>query len=232
MKSIIIKHSKARERIITMISSIIFDLDGTLIDSKEDIIGSANAALRFYGKKPVAVAEGIQHVGRGANYLLEKLMPGASPDLINKCHAYFLDYYEKNPVVHTKIYDGVIEVLQHFDKFPLFLVTNKNEKIATIILEKLNLLKYFKKVIGADTYPQLKPNPFAIFEIMKTYSLKESQILMVGDTDVDIQFGINAKVKTCRFENDFGALGGARLAKEDTVIRHFSELIAVVEGLS
>lgn len=213
-----------------MISAIIFDLDGTLIDSKEDIIASANATLLFYGKKPVSVAEGIQHVGKGANYLLEKLLPGASPEDIKKCNEYFLEYYEKNPVVHTKIYEGVIEVLQHFSDFPLFLVTNKNEKVASIILEKLNLLKYFKKIIGGDTYPQLKPNPTAIFDIMKTYTFKAEQVLMVGDTDVDIQFGINAKIKTCRFENDFGAMGGARLAKEDVVIRHFSELISVVKG--
>lgn len=215
-----------------MIDAIIFDLDGTLIDSKEDIIGSANAALTFYGKKPVSSAEGIQHVGRGAKYLFEKLLPGEPPEFLNQCHSYFLEFYEKNPVVHTKVYDGVIDVLQHYSNKSLFLVTNKNEKVAKVILKKLDLLKYFKKVIGGDTFPRLKPDPMAIFDIMKTDSLHANQLLMVGDTDIDIQFGVNAKIKTCRFENDFGAMGGVRLVKEDITIQHFSQLISAVEGLS
>lgn len=211
-----------------MFSAIIFDLDGTLIDSKEDIIASANFAIQSIGKNPVAVAEGIQHVGRGANYLLEKLLPGESPEIVKKCHHIFLEYYEKNPVIYTKVYEGVAETLELFKDLPMFVVTNKNEKVATLILKKLNLNKYFKKIIGGDTYPHLKPNPYAIEQIIKTYQLKPQDLLMVGDTDIDIQFGINAKIKTCRFENDFGAMGNSRSAKENFTIKHFKELKQIV----
>lgn len=215
-----------------MISSIAFDLDGTLIDSKADIIAAANFAIQSIGKKPVAVAEGIQHVGRGANYLLEKLLPGESPEVIKKCHHIFLNYYEQNPVVYTKIYTGVFDILQHFEQLPMFVVTNKSEKVAKIILDKLNLSKFFKKIIGGDTYPYLKPNPYAIHQIIKIYKLQPQQILMVGDTDIDIQFGINANIKTCRFENDFGAMGNSRNFKEDITIKQFSELQSIINYLN
>lgn len=211
-----------------MYSAIIFDLDGTLIDSKEDIIASANFAIQSIGKKPVKVAEGIQHVGRGANYLLEKLLPGEPSEVVKNCHHIFLEYYEQNPVIYTKVYEGVPGTLEILKKLPMFVVTNKNEKVATIILKKLNLDKYFKKIIGGDTYPHLKPNPFAIEQIVKTYQLKPHELLMVGDTDIDIQFGINAKIKTCRFENDFGAMGNSRMAKENFTIKHFKELKQIV----
>lgn len=214
-----------------MISAIIFDLDGTLIDSKEDIIASANFAIESIGKKPVTVAEGIQHVGRGATYLLEKLLPGEPTNVIKKCHQIFLDYYAQNPVVFTKYYEGVPETLKFFEKLPMFVVTNKNEKVASLILEKLSLSKYFKKIIGGDTYPYLKPNPYAIDQLIKAYQLKSHELLMVGDTDIDIQFGINAKIKTCRFENDFGAMGNSRIAKEDTTIKHFKELQLIVKEM-
>jgi phosphoglycolate phosphatase len=211
-----------------MISAIIFDLDGTLIDSKVDIIGSANFALKSVDKSPVTVSEGIQHVGKGAHYLLEKLLPGESTELISQCHSIFVDYYARNPVVHTKVYEGVIETLRFYENFPMFVVTNKSEKVAQLILQKLSLSKYFKQIIGGDTYPQLKPNPYAIEKIIEDHTINRQHILMVGDTDIDIQFGINAKIKTCRFENDFGAMGNSRSAKEDFTIKNFSELKNII----
>ena len=214
-----------------MISAIVFDLDGTLIDSKEDIIGSANFALKTIGKAPVTVSEGIKHVGRGAHYLLEKLLPGESPAVIQKCHSLFLDYYAQNPVLKTKVYKGVFEVLSFYEKLPMFVVTNKNENVANLILQKLLISKYFKQVVGGDTYDQLKPNPYAIEKIIENYAVKRPQMLMVGDTDIDIQFGINANIKTCRFESNFGAMSDCRLAKENIKIKHFLELKSVINSL-
>ncbi|MEJ5339873.1 MAG: HAD-IA family hydrolase [Aquificaceae bacterium] len=176
------------------LSAILFDLDGTLIDSYRDIGIHLNRTLRDFNLPQVDI-ESVRHmVGGGARELLKRFF---SNGLLEEALAVFRDYYMKEPVIYTKPFEGIEEALSRaMDKnISLAVVTNKMEALSKLILKELGLLDYFSLVVGGDTLSEKKPSPLPVLYTLQSLGVSPAQALMVGDTEADMTAGRLAGVK-------------------------------------
>lgn len=199
---------------------LIFDLDGTLIDSSLDIAYAANMTLRDMGY-PQETAEQIKtHIGWGVGPLLEGLMPDMSKDGLAKAREVFLAHYAEHLVVDTVFYPGVMETLRHFKECgkTLAIVTNKPISLTERIVDELALEGLFSMVVGGDTYANKKPHPEPIERVMEELGFEPSRVVFIGDSAVDVEAAKSVRVNTsdpCDGGVDvIGAVYGFRSAKE------------------
>jgi phosphoglycolate phosphatase len=177
---------------------LIFDLDGTLIDSKQDIVNGVNAARAHLGLSALDVPTVASYVGNGAPVLIRKALgPEASEETVAQALEFFVAFYHEHPLVHTVLYPGVREALDawHAQGKTLAVLTNKPEKISHVIVDGLGLDKHFLRVYGGDSFPEKKPDPMAILSLMKETQTAAEQTAMVGDSYVDMRTARNAGCK-------------------------------------
>jgi phosphoglycolate phosphatase len=179
---------------------LIFDLDGTLIDSKLDLAHSVNAAREHLGLAPLSHDLVHSYVGEGAPVLIQRALgPGAAPEAVAKALAFFLEYYRAHQLDNTVLYPGVCEALNRLKDYGarLAVLTNKPVRISNEIVNGLGLGSHFEFVYGGNSFEFKKPHPVGIETIVRdTGSLREKTI-MVGDSGVDIQTARNAGVQSC-----------------------------------
>ncbi len=173
----------------------IFDLDGTLIDSERDILNSVNFVRSNRSLSPLDILTVRSYIGNGANVLVKKIFPDASPGELEKAFQEFKKHYYDNPVVNTTIYSGVGNILEKLKEKRLAVLTNKPEKIAKKVLELLGLSKYFSIIWGGDTGPQKKPDPSPINAILDKLKIKPEETVLIGDGINDIKAAKAAGVK-------------------------------------
>lgn len=185
-----------------------FDLDGTLIDSAQDLCNSVNAALEHVGHKPLPDPVVASFVGNGVALLVRRSLAreeGISPDqvdeaLMSRTLAYFLDYYREHKLDFTYAYEGVLESLQALSdlrKLPsrtMAVVTNKPVRPAQGICEGLGLADYFLHIYGGDSFPAKKPDPMGLRSLMEETGARPEETVMIGDSKVDVQTARNAGV--------------------------------------
>lgn len=176
------------------LKAILFDLDGTLIDSYKDIGIHLNRVLRDFNMPQVDIEKVKYMVGGGARELIKRFFPDG---LLEHALQVFRTYYFNEPVIHTKPFEGVVDVLEYAKERDLMLavITNKMEALSKLILERLDLIKYFSFVVGGDTYPEKKPSPLPILETLKLLKVSPEEALMVGDTEADLKAGRLSGVK-------------------------------------
>lgn len=195
---------------IPHIELLIFDLDGTLIDSSLDLVLSVNATLRHLGREELDAPTIQSYIGRGAPELIQRATGGnASEDEIAAGLDYFIRYYAEHKLDNTKLYPGVRETLQalYVPAVPsaedsarnrtLAVLTNKPERASRSILHELDLLHMIPHVIGGNTLPAKKPDPLGIHKLLEAAGVKPDAAMIVGDSDVDVQAGDNAGIWTC-----------------------------------
>jgi phosphoglycolate phosphatase len=187
------------------VRAIIFDLDGTLIDSKLDLVYSVNATLREL-KRPELPEEIISsYIGNGAPVLVAKsLGPGASPAELDRALKFFLSHYEAHKMDNTCAYPGVAEALEHLSAMPMAVLTNKPERISVRILEALGLAKYFRAIYGGNTFSTKKPDPLGVNTILREFSARPNEGLLIGDSQVDVQTARNAGILSAIVNYGFG----------------------------
>jgi len=206
---------------------IIFDLDGTLVDSRADIMHAVNYAIASHGIQPVSLQETMELVGEGAIRLMEKLLKKRKAHLaISTLIDRFESYYAEHPVSQTVPYPGVTETLQALHQYRKAVISNKFRSISLQVLERLNLSRYFEEVAGADTFPERKPSPVPVLRILEEFGARPEETLIVGDSTYDIEAGRAAGIKTVAAMYGYGAPGFSHNA--DFVITEFSQLIDVV----
>jgi phosphoglycolate phosphatase len=176
---------------------LIFDLDGTVVDSSGDIAEAINHAFSPYGVSEVSVAETVTLIGEGLTRLIEKVIerkaPGLDPGTLV---ARFLEHYSAHVADLTRPYPGVEKVLKALSRYKKAIVSNKTEALSMKVLEALDLLGCFDSVVGGDTYPEKKPSPMPIFEMLRRFDAHPQEALIVGDSIYDIEAGLAAGVKT------------------------------------
>lgn len=187
------------------VRAIIFDLDGTLIDSKLDLVHSVNATLREL-KRPDLSEEIISsYIGNGAPVLVAKsLGPDTAPTELDRALKFFLTYYESHKMDHTCAYPGVAEALEHLSAMPMAVLTNKPERISVRILEALGLAKYFRAIYGGNTFSTKKPDPLGVNTILREFSARPNEALLIGDSEVDVQTARNANIFSAVVNYGFG----------------------------
>jgi phosphoglycolate phosphatase len=176
---------------------IIFDFDGTLVDTAPDIRYHANAVLRDFGYPERSLSDVTRSIGRGVHELLKELAPAfdESPEILEKAVGSFKKRYWDAPVIHTAPYSGVREVLvKHYGSAIFAIATNKPDDITRAILEKLDLSRYFKAVIGMHAGFPPKPDPASVLEIMSRSNILASDTILIGDSGIDSQTGRNALI--------------------------------------
>lgn len=207
------------------IKLIIFDLDGTLIDSSIDITNAINFAIQPYGIKPLTVNETIELIGEGITKLIEKVLIRSQKEGINKdiLIQRFLDYYSKHLIDNTTVYPKVKETLEQLNTYKKAVISNKRESLSVEILDRLGLLKYLDLVVGSDTTPEKKPSPVPIFYVLSKLKVKPEEAVIVGDSNYDIEAGRAAGVKTIAVT--YGYRPVELLKNADRLINSIDELI-------
>ena len=177
---------------------LVFDLDGTLIDSKQDLALSVNAVRERIGLAPLDDGTVASYVGRGVVVLMRRALgEGATEEDVEQAVAFFLDYYRSHMLDHTVSYPGVREALEALAGCKLAVLTNKPVKFSRAILAGLGISRYFTQVYGGNSFEQKKPDPIGLMTIMRESGAAAAETMIVGDSDTDVLTGRNAGVWTC-----------------------------------
>ncbi len=187
------------------IKLLIFDLDGTLIDSRLDLVHSVNAALRHLGRPELPEDLIASYVGDGAPTLIRRTLGSEANDeaLVRQGLEYFLSYYREHKLDHTRVYDGVREALlavRHSRDGLLrkmAVLSNKPVVPSRAIVESLGLGEFFVKVYGGNSFATKKPDPEGAQAILRETGAAPEETLLVGDSGVDVATGRNAGLWTC-----------------------------------
>jgi phosphoglycolate phosphatase len=168
-------------------AALVFDLDGTLIDSRRDLATAVNRTREELGLAPLALAEIVGMVGEGARRLVEKALGAAvPPDRFEEVFRRYLEHYGAVLLDTTQPYDGIPEALARLAaRYPLAVLTNKPEDLSRAVLDGLGLLRHFQELLGGDTLPSRKPDPDGLRELARRLSVPPEDVLLVGDSAVD-----------------------------------------------
>ena len=178
---------------------LIFDLDGTLIDSKRDLADSVNATRAWMSLPPLSDKLVSSYIGSGAPVLIRRALPDATEDDVARGVKHFLEYYRDHMLDATRLYPGVRDALDrlHSGGIPLAILTNKPVRFSIRLLEGLGLEGHFFRVYGGNSFEEKKPNPKGIDLLVNEAGVDREQTVMVGDSSVDILTARNARVRAC-----------------------------------
>lgn len=181
---------------------IIFDLDGTLVDSQTDILIANNLTLQKFGYKTISYNKVKSIIGQGimGNIIKSLAMQKvkASNQQKQDMYDYFFSYYKKNVYVKSKPYPGIKNLLKKLQKnYKLAVCSNKLEKLTKIVLQKSDLKKYFNFVAGGDTFKFKKPHPSVLNNVVKKFKINKKDALFVGDSEHDYHAAQNSKIDFC-----------------------------------
>src|SRR5258708_17576770 len=188
-----------------LVRAFLFDLDGTLIDSKLDLVNSVNFMLREMGREVLPLATVAGYIGHGAPRLVaDALGPDAVEADSKRGLEIFLAHYDEHSLDATRAYPGVVEGLEALQERPMAVLTNKPAKMSVEILESLGLRRYFRAVYGGDSFEKKKPDPAGALAILKKLGAQPHEAAMVGDSGVDIQTPRNARMFGIAVNYGFG----------------------------
>ena len=191
---------------------LVFDLDGTLIDSAQDLCNSVNATLEKFGRPHLSDEVIATYIGNGALMLIRRSFAaddGREPgeELLTEAYRYFLDYYREHKLDYTYAYEGVLEALDALHKVhdqldvpqrtdsprrAMAVLTNKPVRPARAICEALGLAPYFLNIYGGNSFSTKKPDPEGLLTLMKEANAKPEETAMIGDSEVDVMTARNA----------------------------------------
>lgn len=209
---------------------IVFDLDGTLIDSSEDLAISMNATREHFGLSRIDPELIYSYVGNGAAVLVQRAMGGhVSEERLADALKFFLRFYRAHALEHTKLYPGVREMLQQLSEanHKLAVLTNKPVRISADIIQALGVEKQFFRVYGGDSFPAKKPDPEGLETLIREAKVPAAAACMVGDSGVDIETARNAGVRSCGVVWGFQP-ESFKLQPPDDVIREPAELLELI----
>jgi phosphoglycolate phosphatase len=215
------------------VRALIFDLDGTLIDSKLDLALAVNAMLDHMGRTQHVHETIFGFVGNGAEMLVRKsLGEGATDEDVKRGLGYFLSYYRSHMLDNTVLYPGVVEALEQFrqlEGYSMAVYTNKPVHFSRAILDGLKLSQYFRSVYGGNSFERKKPDPMGIEVLLGEMNATREEAMMVGDSRVDIRTARNAGIFACGVTYGFD-MEGLRVHPPDVMVDNLTELPAQLVG--
>ena len=216
--------NRRRDDMEKAVRLVVFDLDGTLVDSKVDLANSVNYALGAFGFPLLPNETVYSYVGDGARMLIQRSLGNDGKEILPRVLETFLTHYREHLLDTTIPFPGVSESLEaHSKSFEMALLTNKPVDMTQSILAGLSLSRYFVDVRGGDSFDSKKPDPEGLLRIMEERGISPEESLMVGDSANDILAGQAAGVATCGVSYGLGVRGFADHSPDFTIDR-FPEL--------
>ncbi len=205
------------------INLLIFDLDGTLVNTLEDIAASVNYTLAQLQRDPIPLDAVRQFVGDGIEMLMKRSLGGLS-ERLDEAVAIYKEHHRHNLMIHSTLYPSVRETLEHFKAVPMAVISNKAMEFVGPLIERLGIGHYFKLVIGADHGLPLKPAPDAIELILSKFNVPRELAVIVGDGTTDVRAGKAAGIITCSVTYGFRSVEELHKAEPDHMIHAFADL--------
>jgi phosphoglycolate phosphatase len=207
------------------VRALIFDLDGTLVDSKLDLALAVNAALEEMGRSPLPHEQILGYIGQGAPSLIARALGhGTSEEECRRGLEFFIEYYSVHKLDNTVPYPGVRETLDALSGMPMAVLSNKPVGASRSILQGLGLADHFRIIYGGNSFERKKPDPMGIEIILREFGAAPSQVMVVGDSEIDVQTARNAGAWICGVTYGFGS---HRLAEfpPDLLVNNLTELL-------
>lgn len=183
---------------------MIFDFDGTLVDTGRDLAASVNHTLKVLDRAPRPPEEILSFVGDGIRQLIEKTLGDEERGLVEKALAIFTDHYEQHLLDNTRLYPHAEDVLKHFSGKKKVVLTNKRYYMALNIARGLGIERHFLEIVGADSTPFMKPDPQTIWYLLSKYNVSRDRAIIIGDGENDIAVAKNAGICSCACLNGLG----------------------------
>ena len=212
----------------------IFDMDGTLVDTIEDLADSVNEMLASYNFPLRTLEEVRQFVGEGARKLMERALPAeksSDKNFVDEALENYNQCYSRHVTNKSKPYAGIMELLKNLQekKIPLGICTNKQNFAAQIIAEKILSPIKFEKVFGDEKNFPRKPNPTRALEIAKSFSVQPEEVAYFGDTAVDMKTAVSAKFLPVGVTWGFRPESELQDSGAKIIVHHPSEVLKILE---
>ncbi|MGH9714411.1 MAG: HAD family hydrolase [Candidatus Acidiferrales bacterium] len=207
---------------------LIFDLDGTLIDSKLDLGNSINAMLQHMGRAQLSHEKIYSLVGNGAPVLVRRALgEGVTDAEADQGLSFFLSYYRSHMLDNTVTYPGVREGLKLLEHHPMAVLTNKPVRFSQAIIDGLGLARYFRFVYGGNSFDKKKPHPMGVEILLRELTATPGEAMMVGDSEVDVQTARNSGIWACGVSYGLGT-EGLRAHPPDIMLDSLTELPSIL----
>jgi phosphoglycolate phosphatase len=206
------------------IDLVMFDLDGTLANTGQDLADAVNHTRVHFDLEPLPEELVFTHVGRGVEHLLRHSLPEDSIDHFQEVMRVFLARYENHLLDTTILYPGVHEVLDYFRDKRRVVVSNKMHRLTVAVLRGLGVEKQFDAVLGGDSAAEKKPHPALVHDVLARFKILPTHALIVGDGDTDVEAGKRAGIITCGVTYGLGNKEALVAAQPDILIDDITEL--------
>jgi phosphoglycolate phosphatase len=220
-----------RQNQISNLPLIVFDLDGTLIDSRRDLADAANALIVERGGEPLPVDAITAMVGEGAPLLVARALKAARLELdLHSALRRFLELYDERLLVHTRLYDGTREALEALAaRAALAILTNKPQHPSERIVDGLGIAPFFRWIVGGDTPYGRKPDPGGLAHLMSLGGAEPADTVLVGDSAIDLRTARAAGIRICLVRYGFGfQTAAAELIGGEAIANDPSELLNIL----
>ncbi len=208
---------------------IIYDLDGTLADTRQDIIAGVQHMLKVMELPVVDGALIERYVGRGVHHLIQNSMRTDNPKTVEKGIKIYREHYAAHMMDHTRLYPGALEILNYFKKRKQAVITNKPNPFSKDILSALKVADYFSDIVAGDSEFSKKPDPAAALHIMKREKVSAEEALFIGDSLVDIETARNAGIEIVVLTHGFGSENELKSASPAGVFQGFPQLLEYIK---
>jgi phosphoglycolate phosphatase len=215
---------------------LLFDLDGTLIDSLGDLTATINLMLRDLDRPPLSPEQIGAFIGNGIPTTVHRALTATHPnheppmaDLHTLAIATVHKHYANEMLNTTRLFPNVIETLEHFHGKRLGVVTSKEVHFTHLMLDHFGIAKYFDAIVGGDTTPARKPDPRPVLEALRLLKATPDAAVMIGDSEIDIIAGRNAGTWTCAVTFGYRTAEQLRVTEPDVMIDRFEQLQEIYE---
>jgi len=210
-----------------MFTFVIFDLDGTLVDTIADIHESLNSTLKHFGFPLLKPEMTKSYVGDGMRKLVERAVGAAN--FSSEIEAYFRKIYSENIINKTKLFDGIPELLKELQNKQInsVVISNKSLALTEKIIKYFHMDETINEWYGGDSFKTKKPSPEPVLKAMEKYNIKKEQALMIGDNHTDMLAGSSAGIKTCFCSYGYGSIASS---KPDYYVNKPKELIRIISN--